>query len=435
MGRTIPWLKEQSSKVKGQSSHARSSKRQKVFDGFREPAPLPAVSTPRPRTMARVGKLHSDSHFLRDINKVPRSHTLYISTTATANGRVSASYSISCLKLKTNRFMREGLEQDDIYIMVEDEFYAVAKTFTQYLHHAEYVRLKNIAKNRNIRDTISVARSIDSITLMREDTKRRREQEAKATRQRAGLDMIRAHATSKRPETVCDDESEDEARAYDDPWIGTTLQGLMASPSRNQMSLTGLQRVKSCTRAAAGYSKPRDLLENAKTFDLVPKKRMTRSLQAAEDATPDHDMRNSDSEDDLDGSVVRREMSISSNKLSSQKAKQQEQRRNSSAQEGTRRKAIRNHSSSPTKRLLNLKWPDPMDHYPTEHGRKLQSGQVRDNVLPSFNLQDEGWPKPTPLKSVASKRLIQRGANAARGSNERSKAKNNTSKIYEIPFW
>ena len=433
MGRTIPWLKEQS--PKGQSSHARSSKRQKVLNDFIEPVPLPAVSTPRQRTIARVGKMHFDSCFLLGVKKAPRSYTLHISTAATAKTRVSSSCSISGLKLKTNRFMREGLEQDDVYIMVEDEFHAVARTFTQHLHHAEYVRLKNITKNRNIKDTLSIARPIDSITLMREDTKRRREQEAKATRQGAELNMIRAQATSKRPEIVSSDESKDQARAYDDPWIGTTLQDLMAIPSGNRMSLTGLQSVKSCTRAAAGFSKPRDLLEHVKIFDLAPKKRMTRSLQATEDVALDHDMRNSDYEDDLDGSVVRTEMPISNNKLPSQKADQQEHCRDSSVQEDTRRKAIGNHSSSPTKRLLNLTYPDPSDLYLAKHGRKLQSGQVRDRVLPSLNLLDEGWPKPTPLKSAASKKLIQRGANSARDSNERSKAKNSASKIYEIPFW
>jgi hypothetical protein len=45
-----------------------------------------------------------------------------------------------------NRFMKEGLAGDDIWVMVEDEFLATAKAFTAHLHHAEYQRLKALAR-------------------------------------------------------------------------------------------------------------------------------------------------------------------------------------------------------------------------------------------------------------------------------------------------
>jgi hypothetical protein len=70
--------------------------------------------------------------------------------------------------------MEEGLDGDDAYIMVEDEFQAVAKGFTQHLHHAEYVRLKNLAKTQNASTINTISRPVDSITEMREETKKRR---------------------------------------------------------------------------------------------------------------------------------------------------------------------------------------------------------------------------------------------------------------------
>jgi len=45
-----------------------------------------------------------------------------------------------------NRFMKEGLAGDDIWVMVEDEFLATAKAFTAHLHHAEYQRLKGLPR-------------------------------------------------------------------------------------------------------------------------------------------------------------------------------------------------------------------------------------------------------------------------------------------------
>ena len=318
--------------------------------------------------------------------------------------------------------MREGLEHDDIYIMVEDEFNAIAKTFTPHLHHAEYVRLKNIAKNKNIEDILSVVRPVDSITLMRADTKRRRIQEAKASKQKAELDRVGARAASKRPNTTSSDESEDESQAIDEPWIGTTLQGLMNSPSRKQTSLTGLQSVKSYTRAAAGYSKPRGSPEDVRKFDLAPKRRMAQSPTTMQYAASDHEIETSVDDDDLDSSLVRRKTSISNKKGQNQRGYWKDQHGNPSMHNGAPRIVLGSPGlPPPTKRLLdfaNSAFPNPC---PTQHARRPQSGQVGKGVLPKHSLLDESWPKPTPLQNAASKRLIQRGAGSAKASDERPK--------------
>lgn len=204
--------------------------------------------------------------------------------------------------------MQEGLDRDDIYIMVEDEFQAVAKTFTQHLHHAEYVRLKNLARTQNASTINTISRPVDSITQMREETKRKKEAEAKSEKQKTALQQIMGQARGRRPKTDSDNyESEEEK--HDDPWVGTTLQGLMTkSPRKSHTSLTGLQGVKSSTRAAAGYSKPESRpLQRPKMFDLAPsagqRRRPGAPPQAAND---DEDATSSEEDDDLDAPMSKR---------------------------------------------------------------------------------------------------------------------------------
>ena len=207
--------------------------------------------------------------------------------------------------------MHEGLDNDDIYIMVEDEFYAVAKQFTQHLHHAEYIRLKNLAKSRNESTITTISRPTDSITAMREETKRRKEHQAKAAKQKSALEQLKARAGAKRPQTGSDEESDEGVVREDDPWAGTTLQGLMTSPSssRKQTSLTGLQGVLSSTRAAAGFSKPQaqSLGHNA-LADIAAEKAAvgaaTSRNHPAEALEAEDDAPATDDDDDLEAPVT-----------------------------------------------------------------------------------------------------------------------------------
>lgn len=197
--------------------------------------------------------------------------------------------------------MRPGLTADDIYIMVEDEFHAVAQTFTKHLHHAEYVRLKNAAKNRNASTISSISRPVDSITTMREETKRKKEAEARALKMKAAVDSINGSERTKRPADDESDVSDFENDKQDEPWQGTQLQRFMTtSRRRNLTGWTGLEGVRSHTRAAAGFSKPEQqpvqparLFESAFTHAGLSKARNTRVA----DASPS----DSDSDsDDLD---------------------------------------------------------------------------------------------------------------------------------------
>jgi len=148
--------------------------------------------------------------------------------------------------------MRPGLDADDIYIMVEDEFLAVAQQFTKHLHHAEYQRLKALAKTQN---QSAISRPVDGKTAMRPETKKKLESSARQEKLKEGIAQIPG---LKKPGEQKADESdstfEDESP---ESWQGTRLQRFMTkSPRKPLSSLTGLQGVASSTRAAAGYPKP-----------------------------------------------------------------------------------------------------------------------------------------------------------------------------------
>jgi hypothetical protein len=124
--------------------------------------------------------------------------------------------------------------------MVEDEFYAVAQTFTQHLHHAEYLRRRKEVKAANAAGMREIERPTDSRTPVPNETERKREAEALRERQKAGLAQMGDGG-------VDNDEDEDDER-----WAGTHLHDLMTSP-RKSRSLTGVHGPKSSTRAAAGF--------------------------------------------------------------------------------------------------------------------------------------------------------------------------------------
>lgn len=143
--------------------------------------------------------------------------------------------------------------------MVEDEFYAIAQTFTKHLHQAEYIRRKKEARARNATAINDISRPTDGKTPMSAETRRKKEAEANADRQRAGVDRVTG---VKRGREESSDNKEhgggEDAEDDDDPedlWAGTSLGGLMMSPRKGR-NLVGNAGVKSSTKAAAGYSQP-----------------------------------------------------------------------------------------------------------------------------------------------------------------------------------
>ncbi|KAL4980128.1 hypothetical protein BDW66DRAFT_70548 [Aspergillus desertorum] len=147
----------------------------------------------------------------------------------------------------SEEFLREGLDKDDIYIMVEDEFYTVAQTFTRHLHYAEYVRRKKEAKLHNADAIADIARPTDGVTLMNAELRKKYAADELKARQKDGLDSVLKKLPAQ------DDAGGAADLEAEASWAGTSLHNFMLSPRRVR-SLAGLQKVRSLTRAAAGFS-------------------------------------------------------------------------------------------------------------------------------------------------------------------------------------
>ncbi|KAI1059201.1 hypothetical protein LB507_003759 [Fusarium sp. FIESC RH6] len=129
------------------------------------------------------------------------------------------------------RFMRAGLDHDDRYRMVEDEFVNMAHQFTVHLHRAEYNRLKNLAKHQNADTIREIERPIvGAPTLL---ARQRHETAHRESKQRTLLD-----SSSKNKDT---------------PYSGSSLQGLMESPRKEHKWISAGLADAAKTRASAGF--------------------------------------------------------------------------------------------------------------------------------------------------------------------------------------
>lgn len=127
--------------------------------------------------------------------------------------------------------MRPGLDHDDRYRMVEDEFVNMAHQFTVHLHRAEYNRLKNLAKHQNADAIREIERPVVSApTLL---ARQRQETARRVTKQRNLLG-----SSSKDNKT---------------PFSGSSLQGLMESPRKEHKWISAGLADAAKTRASAGF--------------------------------------------------------------------------------------------------------------------------------------------------------------------------------------
>lgn len=197
--------------------------------------------------------------------------------------------------------MNEGLDQDDRYRMVEDEFLSIAKQFTQHLHAAEYKRMKKAAKTQNAAAINSISRPITM--KMPDATKRKVEGVKRSKRQVSALQGMLGQQ-DKGPET--DTESDGEEAA----WVGTALHGLMDSPRKSAASLlkVGSITASTSTRAAAGFRKLRGVKEAVgRKKGITTPQHIPRSFSSEEDEIDqenvvDHESATESSDDDdLDG--------------------------------------------------------------------------------------------------------------------------------------
>lgn len=143
------------------------------------------------------------------------------------------------------RFMDEGMDHDDKYRMVEDEFLTVAQKWTVHLHAAEYKKQKKMVKARNAETIDSISRPVTG--KMPDHTRRRVEGVAKSKAQRTAIEALLGK------KAAADETDSDEDGL---PYVGTSLHCLMDSPGKKAASLSKIASAKVTTRAAAGFQKP-----------------------------------------------------------------------------------------------------------------------------------------------------------------------------------
>jgi hypothetical protein len=178
--------------------------------------------------------------------------------------------------------------------MVEDEFYAVAQTFTQHLHYAEYIRRGREAKLQNAAKIEDIARPTDGVTPMSEALKKKYAAEELRARQKDGVDQRDGNGAGDGDENEpLEDDIEEE-----NSWAGTHLQDLMLSPRRVR-SLVGLQSIRSSTRAAAGFAQARGSGRKAMNGGGGQVEKVEKEPSLPDETTEDDD------DDDLDAMVSR----------------------------------------------------------------------------------------------------------------------------------
>ncbi|KAL9109527.1 MAG: hypothetical protein Q9227_005862 [Pyrenula ochraceoflavens] len=172
----------------------------------------------------------------------------------------------------SEEYMHEGWDKDDGWMMVEDEFYAIAQSFTTHLHWQEYKKLQEQVR-------------LDKTTRRMASTGKRRPEHQ---RKLEAADLRARHAKALQDMAPRSDFDADEDKE-DDPWVGTSLHDLMASPKKSQQSLLGLEKMKSSTKAAAGYSQtavPQEHEDTVYGKDARPRSSSSSTYDNDLDASP-----------------------------------------------------------------------------------------------------------------------------------------------------
>jgi hypothetical protein len=191
--------------------------------------------------------------------------------------------------------MHEGMDKDDQYRMVEDEFLATAQRFTVHLHAAEYKRQEKMARTRNAETISSISRPVTQ--KMPDDIKRKIEGISRSKMQQDTIQNLLGNKTGSKEEQ--EDSSDGEGLAY----FNTTLRGLMDSPRRKAASLSKLQ-CGVATRAAAGFQRPASQhRQHMSQAQASPQGKIPLRPGRASGPKVESLAESSDSDDDLDAPV------------------------------------------------------------------------------------------------------------------------------------
>ncbi|KAF2716022.1 hypothetical protein K431DRAFT_308125 [Polychaeton citri CBS 116435] len=211
MPRVLPWLKDKATPVSRQQNG-------------------PANKRQRAASLDNVVDLNlSDT----SINVIP-----HLNTTRVQAGSRSPSTSPPPAPPDVE-YMIEGCNADDQWMMVEDEFTSIAHLFTNHIHHAEYVRLKKLARRKGEDALRNIIRPTDGRAVLSRGVEQQNE----------------VAANVKRNDTILQARNGDESEGQPQAWRSdTTLSALMLQDAGRDKDLRNLARQKVNTRAAAGYS-------------------------------------------------------------------------------------------------------------------------------------------------------------------------------------
>ncbi|QDS74665.1 hypothetical protein FKW77_009417 [Venturia effusa] len=280
MARKLPWL---------------STSTKNSTDGTRSP------TTPQNSRRPKIQPVQSD----REENDAPDAASTSLHNLKAARERLRTARNSSSSPPPSpplQEFMRAGLEQDDSWVMVEDEFLSTAHLYTSHLHKAEYLRLKKLARAQSASAIQSIARPVDNRTEQNGESRKKMEG---AQRRGLGLRAVKNLEGKRRAVGRRENEDEDE---NEDPWLkDPRLAGLMTQrESSSQLSrITG---AKSRTRASAGYaqvSQSQGVIQQIQE-DVdsrgIPRRRTlweTKIKTATEAADEDEDEEDEEDSDDL----------------------------------------------------------------------------------------------------------------------------------------
>lgn len=192
--------------------------------------------------------------------------------------------------------MDEGIEHDDKFRMVEDEFLTAAQRFTVHLHTAEYKRQQKRVKAQKADEINSISRPVTG--RMPDQTKRKVESVNRSKTQRNAIENI----LNQKPGDPKD--SDDSDNAADLPYVGTTLHGLMDSPRKKAASLGRIASVTTTTttRAAAGFQRPSALLRSSQ-LSVTESPRASRGSNAPQTGHGSSTASSDEDDDDLDAPI------------------------------------------------------------------------------------------------------------------------------------
>ncbi|KAI0165037.1 hypothetical protein GGR57DRAFT_221466 [Xylariaceae sp. FL1272] len=219
MPRTLPWKRREQ-------------------DALKETNPLP-VKRVKKEPKSPLGGYASDQ---RDVKSAPKPHSRQ-------HRRVASSSPPPTPGPLLESFMVDGLDEDDRYRMVEDEFLATAQLYTSHLHAAEYRRLKNAARAQNAQTIRDISRPVagerTDIVRLKQERKERQKQQQIAVRE--------VRSDEKSASKNGGEGSDDSSGSVEDK----NLHGLLEAPRKRNSTtrLDGLIANNPVTRAAAGYTR------------------------------------------------------------------------------------------------------------------------------------------------------------------------------------